>query len=279
MADRNRESAVTLLLLRMPGRPTNKPFVSTRCYYDQQNTQPSGGMDSHCFRKPVLLFFGAVCFNLGRRREKGRDRGREVNDSKEKRKEYNKFYHDILAHGPLFKGHYRNIPTTPASTSLEYSPGRLVGYAISFHYMQSILETSSQRYPIRRCRSSTFSLPSLIAFNPWSSGSSALVFDLYSLRTEFGSIRFQVSVYRHLKIGNLLSSIWRINISTCHIRHGQLSESELPARLSVRYLLPEVDFTSSQKVHESNCLPSEIEIGLPTSIGECGKRVNLDVPL
>jgi len=180
MADRSCESAVTLLLHRMPGRSMKKTsyFFLLGATTISRAPKPSARMDSHCFLEPVPLCCGAVCFNLVRCREKGRDRGREVNDSKEKRKENNKFCHDILAHRPLFKGHYRNTLTTPASTSLEYSPGRLDGYAISYRYMHSILEPSSQRYPIRRRRlSSTFDLPSLIAFNPWSSGSSALVLD------------------------------------------------------------------------------------------------------
>lgn len=65
-----------------------------------------------------------------------------MNDSKEKRKGYNKFCHDAVAHRPLSKGHYRNTLTTPASTSLEYSPSRLIVYAILSRYMQSIVKVA-----------------------------------------------------------------------------------------------------------------------------------------
>jgi hypothetical protein len=65
-----------------------------------------------------------------------------VNDSKEKRKDYDKFCHDVAAHRPLSEGHYRNTLTTPASTNLGYSPSCWVVYAISSRYMQSIVKVT-----------------------------------------------------------------------------------------------------------------------------------------
>jgi hypothetical protein len=67
-----------------------------------------------------------------------------VKDSKEKRKEYNKFCHDVVAHRPfpMDQTETPKLLPTSASTSLECSPSRLIVYAILSRYMQSIVKVA-----------------------------------------------------------------------------------------------------------------------------------------